>query len=224
MSSSSSFSIGSSCVTKTRTRFPRSTRSVRKVGTSSTSAKTCNTSDLSRSFSNASVNAAADAGTNGSAWPTAQRPSAHRFVLEAFEGSPDADQLVVEYLACRVEKLPDGRIADLVQNGRSAALGHDEVTGAQDSQVLGDGRLLGTETGPQLPHALGPVAKHVQYPDPHRIGEDFEELGFEAVAHIHIFVRSRGRPWQSHRSSSSAAPRYWSSRSFTRLRLSSSVV
>jgi hypothetical protein len=97
------------------------------------------------------------------------------------------NQMVVEYFLGYVEQVKQLRIPNGIVDILTVFSGCDNITGAEDSQLLRKIALFNIQTGAKIIYANLAFAEFVQDSDTQRVGKGFEEFGFELADFTHEY-------------------------------------
>jgi hypothetical protein len=92
-----------------------------------------------------------------------------------------ADQMVTEDAAGDIQEIAQQRVTQGIPDGRPLFAGRDDILGAQDGQMLGEGGLANLEFALEFLHALFAAAERLENPDPQRVRQGPEEFGLESL-------------------------------------------
>ena len=87
--------------------------------------------------------------------------------------------MVVEDLFCDVEQLENSRIADRIVDVQPLFAANDDVSIPQYSQLLRQRALFDIQRFAQIIDASFPAPKSINYGNPQRMCQRFEEFGFK---------------------------------------------
>ncbi len=94
--------------------------------------------------------------------------------------------MVIEYLLGDVEQLEQLKIADRVIDVLSLFSGGEDVSIAQDCQLLGKVALLYVEPGTEIVHPGFALSELIEDSNPQWMSEGFKEFGFKLTDLSHL--------------------------------------
>ena len=95
-----------------------------------------------------------------------------------------AGKRIAQDSAHGVQDFDDARFGKVINDRRSFAPGHHQVTLAQDLQVAGGGRLGHVQIGGQLAHVARPVVQGVEDEQPLRVAQRLADAGVQQIQFI----------------------------------------